>query len=85
MKNPNKFDTKQAAKFLGREPKTLENWRSEGKGPAYAKERATPESKGGRVTYYLEDLIAFQKATTTYYPPSYTRNEERSESESPRL
>ena len=39
----------EAAKYLGHSPKTLAQWRSQGKGPRSLK-------RGGRVFYRLDDL-----------------------------
>lgn len=45
--------TKDAARFLGIEPRTLENWRWAGKGPR-------PRKIGTRCVRYLRaDLVAF--------------------------
>jgi hypothetical protein len=41
-----------AAKYLGREPKTLAMWKLEGKGPRVVR-------VGGRCFYYKSDLDAF--------------------------
>jgi hypothetical protein len=47
------YGTEQAAKFLnGIKPKTLDNWRHRGCGPAYIK-------IGARIGYLEKDLIAF--------------------------
>lgn len=46
------MDRHNAARYLGRAPKTLAQWKTNGKGP--------PGKKvGGRVFYYREDLDAF--------------------------
>jgi hypothetical protein len=42
----------EAAKYLGKRTKTLAQWRMIGKGPRSIR-------VGGRVYYFLEDLIAF--------------------------
>lgn len=44
-----KLNTTDAATYLGIQPNTLEAWRSQGKGPRYAK-------LGRRVMYDLNDL-----------------------------
>jgi hypothetical protein len=41
-----------AAKLTGLKPKTLRNWRSQGKGPNYF-------HRGKRIKYRLEDLSGF--------------------------
>jgi hypothetical protein len=46
---------KAAAEYLGVKPKSLANWRSEGRGPAYLK-------IGGRVLYEIEELKRFRDA-----------------------
>ena len=43
---------KDAAAYIGRDPKTLANWATEGKGP-------TPRRVGGRIFYDLGELRAF--------------------------
>lgn len=43
-----RMDTKNAATYLGRKPKTLAQWRSANIGPRYVKK--------GRVFYYKHDL-----------------------------
>ncbi len=45
-------DTKQAAKFLRLEPRTLNNMRWKGEGPNYHKH-------GSRVFYHIKDLKAW--------------------------
>lgn len=45
-------NTQQAADHVNLEPKTLENWRCQGRGPAYVK-------LGSRVFYRTEDLDAY--------------------------
>ncbi|MET4807497.1 helix-turn-helix domain-containing protein [Limibacillus sp. MBR-115] len=52
-----RLTAKEAARFLGHEPKTLANWRCQGKGPQ-------PRKVGGRVFYRLEDLQAFVNGET---------------------
>lgn len=46
------LDQKQAAQILGIEPRTMENWRVRGFGPAHYK-------VGGRVRYDARDLRAW--------------------------
>lgn len=48
-----RLDRKNAASFLGREPKTLADWHTRGFGPLAHK-------VGGRVFYYMRDLEAFR-------------------------
>jgi hypothetical protein len=48
-----RLDRKNAAAFLGREPKTLADWHTRGIGPR-------PRKVGGRVFYYLRDLEAYR-------------------------
>lgn len=43
-----RLDSKNAADYLGRKPKTLAQWRSNGNGPMFIKR--------GRVYYYKNDL-----------------------------
>ena len=47
--------TEQAAAHLALKPKTLHNWRAQGRGPAFVK-------LGGRVLYPIRDLEAFVAA-----------------------
>lgn len=47
-----RVDRKAAATFLGIAPRTLANWRSQGRGPVIVK-------LGGRVFYRISDLTAF--------------------------
>lgn len=52
----------EAAKFLGVSVKTLNNWRSKGRGPAYVKYAGAIDGLGrqrGNVTYRLGDLREF--------------------------
>ncbi|MCQ2363541.1 MAG: helix-turn-helix domain-containing protein [Acidaminococcaceae bacterium] len=49
MTTRKKLNTLDAAEYLGIQPNTLEVWRSQGKGPRYAK-------LGRRVMYDLNDL-----------------------------
>ena len=49
---------KQAAGFLGVAPKTLANWRSQGKGPKFCR-------MGRAIGYRQEDLDAFVAAALT--------------------
>jgi hypothetical protein len=46
--------TKAAARYLGRSPQTLKNWRVLREGPTYSKDGK------GRVRYQFEDLEAFR-------------------------
>ncbi len=52
-----RVDRKEAAKFLGRQPKTLAEWQRLGQGPI-------PRKVGGRVFYRLLDLEAFRDSGT---------------------
>jgi len=47
-----RMDRDNAARYLGRAPKTLASWKSNGKGP-------TGKKVGGRIFYYRDDLDAF--------------------------
>jgi hypothetical protein len=47
--------TKDAAKLLRKHVKTLEKWRSEGKGPRYYQ----PEGERGSVWYLEHEVIAY--------------------------
>jgi len=44
-----RMNPKNAARYLGREEKTLAQWRSQGKGPKYVK-------LNGRIFYFKDDL-----------------------------
>ena len=46
-----RMSPRNAARYLGREEKTLAQWRSQGKGPKYVK-------LNGRVFYFKDDLDA---------------------------
>lgn len=50
-------DTRDAAKRLGVAPRTLENWRGDGKGPKFRK-------LGRRVVYADSDLEAYSRDHT---------------------
>lgn len=50
--------TKDAAKVLGVEPKTMANWRNLGTGPAYIHTTDSPKSP---VLYLYEDLYAWAR------------------------
>ena len=60
----------EAAEFLGVNPKTLNNWRSQGKGPAYVKHAGAIDGLGrqrGTVGYRLADLrdyVSTQRVST---------------------
>ena len=47
-----RMDSNNAAKYLGRAPKTLAMWRMQGRGPKWTK-------SGGRVNYYKDWLDAY--------------------------
>lgn len=49
------LDTPKAAPVIGVAPKTMENWRTLGKGPRFIK-------AGGRVVYDVADLEAWKAA-----------------------
>jgi hypothetical protein len=49
-----RVDRKNAAAFLGREPKTLAEWRSKGIGPR-------PVAVGGRIFYWWAELQEFAR------------------------
>lgn len=51
------LDTKHAAAFLGLAAKTLENWRTAGKGPQHKK-------VGGRCFYRVKDLSRYLRSKT---------------------
>lgn len=53
------IDTKSAASLIGVSPDTLENWRCQGRGPAFIK---TSPTRRGKVIYRLSDIIAWQEA-----------------------
>lgn len=48
------IDTREAAAFLSKPPRTLENWRQRGYGPRYVK-------AGRSVRYRLADILAWQE------------------------
>lgn len=48
------IDTKELAARWRRSPSTIENWRSNGKGPKYLK-------LGGRVLYSLEEITSYEE------------------------
>jgi hypothetical protein len=50
-----RLDRANAARYLGRRPKTLAMWALQGKGPP-------PHNVGGRVFYYLDELDAYVAA-----------------------
>lgn len=54
------IDTVAAGRVVGVAPGTLENWRSQGKGPQYVK---APGLRGA-VRYRVADLRAWMKANT---------------------
>ena len=62
--NPNRpspfLTREEAANFLRVEPRTLDNWRSAGSGPAYRKH-------GGRVVYYQPDLEKYSQNRSIHY------------------
>lgn len=49
------FTTTDLAERWRMKPKTLENWRADGKGPAFRK-------LGGRVLYHIEDIVEYERA-----------------------
>jgi hypothetical protein len=51
MQPGGRMDAGNAARYLGRAPKTLAMWRMQGKGPRWFK-------MGGRVVYFQDDLDA---------------------------
>lgn len=51
-----RMDRETAARYLGRKPKTLAIWASNGKGPRSHK-------AGGRCFYYQDDLDAFLRGS----------------------
>lgn len=51
------LDTAGAAEYLGIHPRTLDNWRSQGKGPSYVR-------VGRRIVYRLAALESFLDART---------------------
>jgi len=53
---PEYLDTQAAAQFIGLSPLTLEQWRSEGKGPTFCR-------VGRAIRYSVQDLRAFMDAT----------------------
>ncbi len=48
------MDTPEAARYLAASPKTLRQWRSQGRGPRY-------RTLGRLVRYHVEDLDAFAR------------------------
>ena len=53
MEDPGLVSTKVAAKIMGTEPRTMDNWRSLGRGPAYIK------LNNRNVRYALADLLDY--------------------------
>lgn len=53
MENQKLLSTKEAAVIVGANPRTLDNWRSLGRGPVYVKLNKRS------VRYALADLLAF--------------------------
>lgn len=53
------FNSREAALYLGIAPETLDNWRCQGRGPAFIK--TTPSSRG-KVLYRISDIAAWQDA-----------------------
>ena len=51
--------SREAAAYLGVAPETLDNWRCQGRGPAFIK--TTPSSRG-KVLYRSSDITAWQDA-----------------------
>lgn len=51
--------SREAAAYLSVAPETLDNWRCQGRGPAFIK--TTPSSRG-KVRYRLSDIAAWQDA-----------------------
>ena len=54
-----KFNTDEAAEFLGVKPNTLEVWRTKKKGPKYSK-------IGSRVLYDVNDLETYFTSRSVY-------------------
>ena len=54
-----KLNTKEAARFLGVQPNTLDVWRCKRRGPKYSK-------VGRRVLYDIKDLEAYFEANTVH-------------------
>ncbi len=50
------LDPKEAAAHMGFKSKTLDNWRSEGKGPKYSR-------VGRSIRYHVSDLDNFMKSS----------------------
>jgi hypothetical protein len=64
-----RMDTDNAAKYIGRTPKTMAMWRSQGKGPPYIRR--------GRIYYYrldLDEWLADGRATSTAQANLLERN-----------
>ncbi len=51
------LDVKETGAFLGICPRTLDNWRSQGRGPRYIR-------VGRRIVYRVEDLEAYLESRT---------------------
>lgn len=51
--------SREAAVYIGVAPETLDNWRCQGRGPAFIK---TTPSRRGRVLYRPTDIAAWQAA-----------------------
>lgn len=81
----------EAAEFLGVNPKTLNNWRSQGRGPAYVKYAGAIDGLGrqrGTVVYRLADLREYVNThcvTTTSSDESVARHIKALVDAAPRL
>ena len=81
----------EAAEFLGVNPKTLNNWRSQGRGPVYVKYAGAIDGLGrqrGTVVYRLADLREYVNThcvTTTSPDESVARHIKALVDAAPRL
>jgi len=71
-----RMDRANAAKYLGRKPKTLAMWALQGKGPR-------PHNVGGRPFYYLTELEEFVATEDQMLPAAPTESEAQDKHSAP--
>lgn len=64
-KNDRLLTPKQAGELLGLEPKTLQHWRTERRGPPYVK---LSEGQRGHIRYRESDILAFMRSLQVIEP-----------------